>query len=262
GPSVYPPSPGLPASPYQDFTPYLNYLQTYGAEHTGGAVATIGGTFNGSLDQNTPATMPQSYDFTVTMDAHDDIFLTGTGGQIGDHTIEFTYADLTSPSGIYGANAPFYLDGSSTPTMPGNDVYGWIEGDLLAGLNIGALGSLTMVNGVAVGQMESSQWFSLPGYFSYLQPGNDNYYNQWAAAMGGVSDAYNFAYTDRFAHVTVPLDPSRVDTLVINIGGIPAPEPASATMLLAGAGSLLAACGLRRLRKSGFVGQDCPPSRA
>jgi hypothetical protein len=162
------------------------------------------------------------------------------------------YSDLVSPSGIYGANAPFYLDGSLTPTMPGNDIYGWIEGDLLAGLNVGALGSLTMVNGVQVGQMESSQWFSLPGYFSYLQPGNDNYYNQWAAAMSGVSDAYNFAYTDRFAHVTVPLNPAEVDTLVININGL-VPEPGSLTMALLGASALglVQAAGLGRRRRAG-----------
>ncbi len=208
GPSVYPNPPNSPinpASPYQSFTPYLNYLQTYAAAH-GGVVATIAGNFNGVDGMTTDETKAQSYNFTVSIDSHDDLTLTGSGGIIGGHSLEFMYQDLINPSGIYGANAPFYLDGSPTSTYPQNDIYGWITGDLLAGLNIGAVGSTTVVNGQQVGLMESNQWFSLTSYFSALQPNNPDYYNQYAAAMSTVSDAYNFAYTDRFAHVTVPLD--------------------------------------------------------
>ena len=248
GPSVYPNPPNSPinpASPYQSFTPYLNYLQTYAAAH-GGVVATIAGNFNGVDGMTTDETKAQSYNFTVSIDSHDDLTLTGSGGIIGGHSLEFMYQDLINPSGIYGANAPFYLDGSPTSTYPQNDIYGWITGDLLAGLNVGALGSTTVVNGVEVGQMPSQQWFSLTSYFSALQPNNPDYYNQYAAAMSTVSDAYNFAYTDRFAHVTVPLDPARVDTLVINIGGLLTPEPGSATILIVGAAVLLTAQGVRR----------------
>jgi hypothetical protein len=47
-----------------------------------------------------------------------------------------------------------------------------------------------------------------------MQPGN-TYYNQWAATLSNLSQAYNFAYSDRFAHVLVNLNPADVDTLEI-----------------------------------------------
>ncbi len=53
----------------------------------------------------------------------------------------------------------------------------------------------------------------LSDFFAALQPGCAACYNQWAAAIGPLSQAYNFAYSDRFAHVTAPLNPETVDTL-------------------------------------------------
>ena len=133
---------------------------------------------------------------------------------------------------------PYYLDGSTTATGSGNDVYGWMAGDLFAGLNIGALGSTVVRNGVQVGSMESSQWFGLTNLFSGLQPGTD-YFNEWAAALSPLSNAYNFAYSDRFAPVTAPLDPAEVNTLEIDIGGSAVPEPcALAVFMLGGVGLL------------------------
>lgn len=100
------------------------------------------------------------------------------------------------------------------PRRRRNDIYGWIIADLFAGLNIGAVGSTTEVNGQQVGLMDSQQWFTPTQRFAALQP-NQPYYNQWAAKMSTLSDAYNFAYTDRFAHVVAPLNPAQVDTLEI-----------------------------------------------
>ena len=246
GPGVYPPTGGLPASPYDNFSHYLTYLQgTYAPAH-GNVVATVKGYFGGvGPAPTTPQTKGQNYDFSVTTDAAKDLILTGSGTQIGNHTFTFKYADLTSPTGIYGANPVFYLDGSTTPTGPGNDVYGWMAGDLLAGLNIGAVGSTVVRNGVEVGTMSSSQWFSLTDLFAGLQPGDKLNYNQWAAALSGVSDAYNFAYSDRFAPVTVPLDPAAVDTLEVDIGGTAVPEPMGVMLAVIGG---LTGLGLRRRR--------------
>src|SRR5690606_17537186 len=82
---------------------------------------------------------------------------------------------------------------------------------------------------VEVGTLDSQDWFALTDLFSALQP-NNTFYNPWAAAMSGVSQAYNFAYTDRFAHVVAPLDPARVDTLeIVLIGQVP--EPSTYVML-------------------------------
>jgi autotransporter-associated beta strand protein len=218
GPSVYPPTGGLPASPYNNFADYLNYLSnTYAPAHNG-VVATIEGYFGGvGPSPTTVQTMGQTYDFTVTTDAQKDLILTGIGGQVGSQTLTYKYSDLISPTGIYGANPTFYLNG--TAQTPQNDLYGWMTGDLLAGLNIGAVGSTVVRNGVQVGTMESSQWFGLANLFSGLQPNNPDYYDQWAAALSNLSDAYNFPYSDRFAQVTAPLNPANVNSLEIDIGG-------------------------------------------
>lgn len=218
GPSIYPDPPGTPASPYRDFAAYLAFLRdTYAPAHSG-QVATIAGQFAGVGDNpQTPETQPQAYNFVATLNSNMDLVLTGSGGLIGEQTILITEAELNYPTGIYGANPKFQLNGG-TPKKAENDIYGWILGDVLAGLNIGALGSEVTVNGTEVGQMQSKDWFQLTSMFMALQPGHPEHYNPWAYAMSQVSDAYNFAYSDRFAHVSATLDPARVDTMQIEIG--------------------------------------------
>ena len=160
----------------------------------------------------------QTYSFTATIDANLDILLTGTVSSVsGKTTILYKYEDLVNPTGIYGGNAPYYLNGSTTSTTPANDVYGWIGGDLFSGFSIGALGSSTSINKTMVGAMTSQDWFKIDTslFFSGLQPSNNTNYNQWASKLAGLSNAYNFAFTDRFAHVLASLDPSTVDTLEI-----------------------------------------------
>jgi hypothetical protein len=239
-PGIYPPTGGLPASPYNNLSNYLTYLHgTYAPAH-GGVVATIEGHFGGvGPSPTTAVTQAQNYDFTATMDAARDIILTGSGTNIGAHTLTFKYADLTSPTGIYGANPNFYLDGATSSQTPQNDIYGWMIGDLLAGMNIGAVGSNVVDNGQLVGEMPSSDWFLLTNLFSGLQPDNPACYNQYAATMSNLSDAYNFAYSDRFAPVTATLNPAVVDTLQISIGGATVPEPASISLLAVGGMAML-----------------------
>ncbi len=158
--------------------------------------------------------MAQDYDFTATVDASLDVTLSGNGTLVGSHSIVIRYDDLVAPTGIYGANPAIYFDGAATSIYPQNDLYGWIIGDLLAGLNIGAVGSTAPDdnNGI-VGELDSQQWFQLSTFFEALQPDCPVCYNQWAAAIAPLSQAYNFAYSDRFAHVTAPLNPQTVDTL-------------------------------------------------
>ena len=147
-----------------------------------------------------------------------DITLTGTLSGMGSTTMKYAVADLQNPTGIYGGNAPFYLNGATTSTIPANDVSGWIGGDLFSGLNIGAVGSRTVPSGgtTAVGAMNSQSWFTLANssFFAGLQP-TAKYYNQWAATLSPLSQAYNFAFSDRFAAVLVSLNPATVDTLEI-----------------------------------------------
>jgi hypothetical protein len=214
GPPSYPPPPGLPASHYDNFDAYLTYLRdTYAPAH-GNVVATVKGRFAGVPPQTTPQTKAQTYNFAATIDRQKDITLTGSGSVVGRHTLFLLYADLVAPSGIYGANPLFSLDGKAK-TNPINDLYGWIIGDLLSGLNIGAVGSTVPSGGSTVGQLASSDWFKLKALYSALQPQHKNFYNQYAAALAPVTQAYSFAYSDRFAHVVVPLNPMSVDTLQI-----------------------------------------------
>ena len=217
GPGIYPATGGDPASPYPTPAAYLAYLHGYGQSH-GNKIATISGNFIGAGAKNTPLTKAQTYSFVASMDAQMNITMSGSGTEAGNYTLEMKYADLISPTGVYGANAPVSIN-SGAPATPPNDLMGWIVGDLLAGLNIGALGSTTVVNGTQVGQMPSQQWFGLTGLFNALQPAQPTYYNAWARAIASVSDAYGFAFSDRFQHVFATLNPALVDTMQIDIGG-------------------------------------------
>jgi Beta-1,3-glucanase len=244
GATTYPPPPGLPASPYDDFGSYLAYLRyTYAPAH-GNILALVKGHFAGvGADPTTPETKPQTYDFPATIDTDENITLTGNGSEAGHHTLFLKRADLMAPTGVYGANPLFSLDGAM-PTNPKNDLYGWLIGDLLSGLNIGAVGSTVPasalmlrrvegeaglavsellvvragVGGKVIGELESQEWFKLMSLFSALQPDHKNFYNQWAGALVPISQAYSFAYSDRFPHHTATLNPKApafVDTLQI-----------------------------------------------
>lgn len=228
GPSSYPPlypAPGgVPVTPYDRWQGYLKYLlQTFGpgtkkGGHLktlgNGVIANIAGDFAG-VGPNPPAsgpTAPQKYNYLASIDTSLDITLNSADGT----AILYKNEDLMNPSGIYGGNTPYYLNGASSPTNPGNDIYGWIGGDLFSGLNIGAVGSPAQSGKHYVGDLPSSQWFSLPltSFFSGLQPGKP-FFNQWAATLSPLSDAYNFAYSDRFAPVLASLNPKQVDTLKV-----------------------------------------------
>jgi len=228
GPSFYPPIGGVPVTPYNLFEDYLTFLSpdlSIEKENSEQAqvkttIATISGSFSG-VGPSVPASGPQSaqsYNLTATIDSSNDITLTGIVGSVsGTTTMIYKKKDLINPIGIYGANTPFSLNGSA-PQNPANDVYGWITGDLLAGLNIGAIGSETVINGKTVGEMTSSEWFTIPNtsLFSNLQSNAANY-NQYAATLQQLSDAYNFAYSDRFSPVLVSLNPAKVNTLQISL---------------------------------------------
>lgn len=229
GPSSYPPIGGVPVTPYNLFEDYIKYLiENFGPNTIlgkvipglgKGTIATISGQFNG-VGPNVPTSGPQSaqkYDLTASINNSGDVTLTGSVGSVlKTTTMVYKKNDLINPSGIYGANAPFTINGGASQN-PANDVYGWITGDLLAGFNIGAIGSETVINNTIVGVMKSSDWFTIPNtsLFSNLQS-NSSYYNQYAATLQKLSDAYNFAYSDRFSPVLVSLNPATVNTLQIS----------------------------------------------
>ncbi|VXA95345.1 conserved hypothetical protein [Flavobacterium sp. 9AF] len=228
GPSSYPPIGGVPVIPYLQFDHYLKHLiknfginTKVGEKISGlgnGVIATISGQFNG-VGPNVPASGPQSaqaYNLTASIDDIGNVTLSGT---VGENITKMVYEkqDLLNPDGIYGANAAFSLNGAGSQN-PANDVYGWITGDLLAGFNIGAIASETTINGTKVGAMPSSTWFTISNaqLFGNLQS-NSSHYNQYAATLQPLSQAYNFAYSDRFSPVLVSLNPATIDTLEIGL---------------------------------------------
>ncbi|MEI2718440.1 MAG: carbohydrate-binding protein [Candidatus Nanopelagicales bacterium] len=99
--------------------------------------------------------------------------------------------DSNDTNGIYGNNSPYYVDGK---LHSGNDVYGAVYRDLVAGFAYGFWGSPAYGNDS--GRFDVS---TAPGPFEGAQPDAANY-NVWAAALWPITDAYGFPYGDTFNH--------------------------------------------------------------
>lgn len=216
GPTAFPPIGGLPAIPYDLFRSYLQHLyDTYGSK----PIASIKGTYNGDETQTPPLKVKQSYDLMATIDSKLTVTLTGKLGVAGPTTMQFAASDLINAPGIYGGNVPFILN-QGPAISPENNVYGWICGDLFSGFTVGAIGSDTMVNGKRVGSMSSESWFVLENpamkgnYFGKLQS-QAKFYNQWAEAIYSNTNAYGYAYAERYSGVHLSLNPAEVDTMEV-----------------------------------------------
>jgi hypothetical protein len=237
GPNTYPPfgdptnnlPPGLPFTPYNTFLEYLQYLiNTFGpgtatpsgfTQLGGGKIAHLAGEYVGSTAGSGPPYERQSYDLWASIDNNFNLSIDGTGSIVGNIKMTITKWNLLNPSATYGGNPEFSLNGGA-PQTPQNNLYAGILGDFFAGLNIGAIGSSVTVDGTVVGDMTSSEWFSkLPksgDLFDKLWSGNvTNYWNQWSQVLNPLSDAYNFAYAERFSAPQLSINPSTVDTLTL-----------------------------------------------
>lgn len=199
--------PGL-STAYHDWTDYMDYLATlsYGAQ--------LAGLFAG-LPNGSGPTAQQNYSLTATFDSTTQVVtLAGSADVVGSTTITINYSDLNAETGVYGANPPYSVNGG-TPT-PGivNDVYGWIVGDLLAGMNMGFPGS-TRINPITrtnLGRCTSSEWFAAAKLHPLLQfsgaQTNPAYYNQYAGALLPLTRAYGFPFTDRLGGVLLYFPPA------------------------------------------------------
>lgn len=98
-------------------------------------------------------------------------------------------------NGIYGNNAPYTVGGIP---HSGNDVYGAVYRDLVAGFAYGFWG-----NGAYGNDSANFNVSNPPGPFEDAQP-TYPYYNVWAAALWPLTDAYGFPYGDTYNH-----DPAR-----------------------------------------------------
>ncbi|MDA8523267.1 hypothetical protein [Acidovorax sp. NCPPB 4044] len=240
GPNSYPPFgdpatdayPGLPFTPYDTFAGYFtDLIHTFGpgtaspvpgfAKLGNGKIAHLQGRFAGNPQGSGTACQAQSYDLWAHIDARCNLTLIGKTNLLSHVSIAIGHWDLLNPASCYGANPTFSLDGGA-PQTPQNDVFAWILGDFFAGLNIGAIGSGKKVGQEAVGDMASSDWFEkLPPqgllFDKLWGAGVTDHWNTWAQALNPLSDAYNFAFAERFSAPLISLDPARVDTLTLTL---------------------------------------------
>ncbi len=251
-------SAGGPTAVYHDWSAYLTALAPGGdlnldkklttklAGTYGDVGGPIGYDLNATFSAGTTTIGGVSYTGYVKMEGEID------GNQV---KIVIPYAELQKSEGIYGANPHYSInDGSMQPPL--NDVYTWIVGDLVAGLNLGLVGSQVEVtlNGVdgKIGVFTSSEWWEIANLndgqyqFDGAQPGNDEFYNPYSAALRHVTSGYNFAYTDRLGDslTSFILNPQGAGAytdawLEIMIQPDFIPEPSSLALLLGGAGGWL-----------------------
>jgi hypothetical protein len=203
---------------YHKWTVYLAMLSQQGsATH-------IAGRFDGLPGGQGP-TAPQTYDLQATFDqTRGRVTLTGSARVVGPTSIEITYADLNLLTGIYGANAMYRVNsGSKTPGII-NDVYGYIVGDLLAGLCMGFPGSKEKdpSTGQEFKRCSSSQWFAAAKahpkvMFSGAQ--DEPYcYDTYAGAIALLTDGYTSPFTDRLGNpILLQFPPGAVDYLKITL---------------------------------------------
>lgn len=288
---------------YKDYSKYIAKMDGTAATGTYSGTTTIKGLFSGVSGQTDDIQVQQTYSAQATFSSSETITTTNSLGVYTSYTgvvtiagtttisptvthsvaVKIPYQAMLAPTGIVGANAgyAYQLDGgawSSTGLVgPLNNIFTWLAGDLLAGMNVGTIGSDKLFSGtinthvynnVPIGEIDSEDMFYLGQalkdqlhgssvydyYFSYLQNSTD-FYNDYAAALYSLTDAYGFAYSDRIqgGQVAVSWDATQtntaIDTIIIKIlpdGFSSVPEPTTASLLLLTGGAWAMARRLRR----------------
>jgi hypothetical protein len=194
-------------NPYPSFQDYIDHIRA------NGITTEIQGTFN-------PVT---AYKFTAVIDSAGNLRMNGTitiNGMPQAHEIVIRDKDLLK--GIYTANPLCEVDGGA-PAHVGNDAFGTTVRDVLAGFNIGFIGSdepNPNDPGKTFGKSPSYLWYTphLPAKydFSGAQPDHP-FYNQYAAYLVTVTDAYGFPYTDLTQKPFAGLKPGEIDRMDITV---------------------------------------------
>jgi len=225
---------------YPSFADYISYLRTSNptSPTQPQPVATIIAGNNGQIVSGGPF---QTYNLTVTISnsskligntriAEGDLVFEGTvnngAGQVPT-TILVPALSLTDHD-IYGANPdppPRVIQGADT-----NGIVAKVVADYFSALNFGFAGSPTdnpAMPGITIGDSPSWTWYgnnpsgqnqpALPitDAFAFAQPTNPGRFNQFAAYLTGVSDAYGFAYNDRLQSPLAALSDGSTLTLSI-----------------------------------------------
>ncbi len=229
---------------YHDWTSYLKTTLQRQPVH-------IQGCFAGSQAKGiSPAERltSQGYDYMAIVDVSGNVTMTAqkgsgkasptcggiTGNGVGDQsTITIPFEELNATNGIYGCDPGYtwsYVDPhgktqSGTTSSITNDVFGWVVGDLLAGINFGFPGSATFFNGTPIGLLPSTKWWggTMPDgtvidpantpagrnlMFQNAQPNQPANYNTYAASLQDKATAYGFSLQDRLGQVLMEFDPA------------------------------------------------------
>jgi subtilisin-like proprotein convertase family protein len=191
---------------YASFDPYISFVRSRGLS------TPIQGSFNPS----------QSFNLSAVVDPGGSLVMTGTvtGVPVPQTTIIIAAGDL--PNGIYTANPPYTVNGA-LHHISDNDVYAVAVRDVLAGFNLGFIGSeeTNPNTGAPFGAGPSNKWYQPPVpeklAFAGAQPTHPNFFNQYASYLASVSDAYAFPFTDLIQSPFASLNPSVIGTMAVVI---------------------------------------------
>jgi len=175
----------------------------------------IADKFFGNPAKSTPEAKPQDYNFTGTFASNGDLHLKGSGTVVGQNQeIVIGYKDLYT--NIYKANPPYKVNGRGA-VITDNDVYAAAVRDVLAGFDLGFVGSTTKnpATGHAFKDDPSKTWWSSKKAFAFLQP-QKPYYDRYAQYISENSNSYGFPFSDRWVHVQANLS-NGIDKMEITI---------------------------------------------
>jgi hypothetical protein len=200
--------PAAVVNPYPSFQNYINHVLA------NGITTKIEGIFNAKT----------TYDFTAQIVTDGALEMTGTittDSVPQSHVIVISSKELER--GIYTANPLCNIDGVDKHV--GNDAFGTTVRDVLAGFNLGFIASKEQnpnAPGLTFGESASYQWYTpnkLPDSYAFsgAQPDHHSFYNQYAADLAPVTDAYGFPYTDLTQSPLAGLKPGEIDRMDITV---------------------------------------------
>jgi hypothetical protein len=194
-------------NPYPSFQPYIDHVKA------NAITTTIEGTFNSVT----------TYKFTAVIDSAGALVMTGaitTNSVPQSHVIVIRSSELER--GIYTADPLCNVDGVDKHV--GNDAFGTTVRDVLAGFSLGFIGSKEQnpnAPGKTFGDSPSYKWYTpdkLPTKYAFqgAQP-EHTFYNQFAAYLATVTDAYGFPFTDLTQSPFASLKPGNIDRMDITV---------------------------------------------
>jgi Beta-1,3-glucanase len=199
--------PAAVVNPYPSLHPYIDHVKA------NAITTTIQGTFN----------TVTTYKFTAMIDSAGALVMTGTittNSVPQSHVIVIRSSELER--GIYTADPLCNVDGVDKHV--GNDAFGATVRDVLAGFSLGFIGSKEQnpnAPGQTFGNSPSYQWYTpnkLPTKYAFqgAQP-EHTFYNQYAAYLATVTDAYGFPFTDLTQSPFASLKPGNIDRMDITV---------------------------------------------